>query len=521
MAQTPVHFSAKVVGARRSVGDYSAIVMKQDTDVWAEDRYGKTIVQGEAGIDDANVIQQAIDFVASNGGGNIVIKAGEYILTSPITTQNKTAIVGENRRTKLIIAHDTDCGIKCENVSNIEIAFLHFTLKDVNTAPPWFIDCRAMTDSYIHHNSFDGLGTTVATGIGISHGSKRNIIDHNLVTNCREGIYFWAGTTDNPNENNTVSNNICRYSYHNGIYADNYTYGLIIVGNQCDDNGRSQQGSDDYGIEVMTYCKDVLISNNICRNNYACGIAIKNRTSNFLVENNIFDGNGAYGIYLEVVSEFVVKGNVVNNTERASGIYMTYSKHGVIEGNTVLNSYESGIFVKKSSVIQIIGNILVENNIRNDPYYGEICLEGSDTTYVSNVHIVSNYIQARTYAGNRGITTNPYVKDIVVLNNEIHSDNPLVALPPDTIIKGNKGCLVRPEITITVSAASTQIINRIGTFIARLGANTKLEYTPDGGTTWYELIPTGGTGIIESDGASLRLNNTGTADEDSYLLPIG
>lgn len=75
------------------------------------------------------------------------------------------------------------------------------------------------------------------------------------------------------------------------------------------------------------------------------------------------------------------------------------------------------------------------------------------------------------------------------------------------------------EQGVDVGAGSTAVISE-GVWIVRLGPNTKVEYSPDGGTTWYELIGAGGTGIVFSDGSNVRLNNGGTGSETSYLLPI-
>jgi len=75
------------------------------------------------------------------------------------------------------------------------------------------------------------------------------------------------------------------------------------------------------------------------------------------------------------------------------------------------------------------------------------------------------------------------------------------------------------ESAVTVTAGSTSTISK-GVFLVSLGANTKVEYSPDGGTTWRLLIPAGEGGVVISDGSNVRLNNTGTSDEDSYLLPV-
>lgn len=75
------------------------------------------------------------------------------------------------------------------------------------------------------------------------------------------------------------------------------------------------------------------------------------------------------------------------------------------------------------------------------------------------------------------------------------------------------------ESTVTVDAGATSTISK-GIYLVSLGANTSVEYSPDGGTTWRTLISAGGSGIVISDGSNCRLNNAGTAAEDSYLLPV-
>ena len=75
------------------------------------------------------------------------------------------------------------------------------------------------------------------------------------------------------------------------------------------------------------------------------------------------------------------------------------------------------------------------------------------------------------------------------------------------------------ESTVTVTAGSTSTISK-GVYLCSLGANTKVEYSPDNGTTWRDLIPVGEGGVVISDGSNVRLNNTGASDEDSYLLPV-
>jgi hypothetical protein len=72
------------------------------------------------------------------------------------------------------------------------------------------------------------------------------------------------------------------------------------------------------------------------------------------------------------------------------------------------------------------------------------------------------------------------------------------------------------ETTYSIAAGGTQTLPK-GLLVISPGANTTVEYTPDGGTTWRTIAG----GLVLSDGESFRLNNGGAAAEDSYVLNIG
>jgi len=82
-------------GLRKPTPPYSAIVCKDGSTVWAEDSDGKTIASGEAGVDDASVIQSAVNSVPI---GKIFISKGVYIINQTISVQNHfVEIEGETR----------------------------------------------------------------------------------------------------------------------------------------------------------------------------------------------------------------------------------------------------------------------------------------------------------------------------------------------------------------------------------------------------------------------------------------
>jgi len=79
---------------KKRVEPYSAIVCKDGSTVWAEDASGKTIASGESGVDDASVIQSAIDVVLTNGGGEVKLSNDKFYITDTILIKERIRLVG-------------------------------------------------------------------------------------------------------------------------------------------------------------------------------------------------------------------------------------------------------------------------------------------------------------------------------------------------------------------------------------------------------------------------------------------
>lgn len=115
------------------------------------------------------------------------------------------------------------------------------------------------------------------------------------------------------------------------------------------------------------------------------------------------------------------------------------------------------------------------------------------------------------------------VSDVVIVDIESHSSRHAYggsdAIGADSLRYSQIQVAFGTEQTVNVGAGSTSVISE-GVYIARCGANTKVEYSPDGGTTWYTLISAGGAGVVFSDGTNVRFNNAGASAENSYILPL-
>ena len=79
---------------KKKVAPYSAIVCKDGSTVWAEDASGKTIASGESGVDDAGVIQSAIDFAPEY---STIYLSGNFQINNKITiSKNGLHFIGNN-----------------------------------------------------------------------------------------------------------------------------------------------------------------------------------------------------------------------------------------------------------------------------------------------------------------------------------------------------------------------------------------------------------------------------------------
>jgi len=137
--------------------------------------------------------------------------------------------------------------------------------------------------------------------------------------------------------------------------------------------------------------------------------------------------------------------------------------------------------------------------------------DNSDVIQRKTTLNASNHIEIQDGAG------------ATVMDIEVHASRHAYggddAIPDESLRFAQLDKVFGSESTVTVTAGGTYTVPK-GVYLVSLGANTKVEYSPDGGTTWRTLIPAGQGGVVISDGSNVRLNNTGGADEDSYLLPV-
>ena len=219
-------------------GSYSAIVYIDGSTVYAEDAEGKTIAQGEAGVDDASVIQSALD-----GGGRIFLD-GEFTINKALKiSQRYLNLIGRYGTTIEQTADDDAILIEPADTNLIDVLIEKIIIKGSGKT------CGYTKQNGIHLKttgyiiSYSKIRDVDIVSVG-NHGIFAEKVDSPIFCNELERVraeycggygVFWGETTSS----NLIS-----------ILANNNSYGVHISGGHCNLIKVNADINDNNGIEV-------------------------------------------------------------------------------------------------------------------------------------------------------------------------------------------------------------------------------------------------------------------------------
>jgi len=392
-------------------GDYSAIVMTQETDVWAENEYGETIADGEAGVDDAEAIQNALNSLTPNRSWKekVVLK-GDFVINSSILIPSYTILDCREAQLKLPSGADypilknknygdfdeeieivggvfdgnnnvvdrglidfkggSDVGKHVTNIKVIGGYFKNVKKDGDNGRGVWLMPATKCTVAYCR---FENCG--VAVDITGTHGYGNKII-YNTIKDTQAGAIV-VGLS----HGTKVIGNYISYAGKHGISVDS-GHEVIITNNDI-------RNPTEHGIALFTSINDApeegLIADNQIRNAGKSGIWI-GPSPYCNIENNRVYNSGEYGINVQGNSR---GSQIIGNKVMSSGydgIRLHDAHNSVIEGNICLNNGQagsgySGIHLEDyANGCVIVGNRCYDDQDTKTQDYG-ISVEGS-CTYV-------------------------------------------------------------------------------------------------------------------------------------------
>ena len=432
---------------RRSLGGFSAIVCKDGSTVWAEDASGKTIASGEAGVDDASVIQSAVDELTY--GGIIFIKRGLYIITKTIEIENShITFIGENRRaddewgTKLKLANNANCDMIHVKAVKFYCERMEF---DGNKSNQTASDLRiiydtsgAASDLTLHNVYCWDVAGTFLESEG-SHGWIDGcVLEHADLIAYIKNARLWRFTGNLF----YVSGAGLKIEGSAGEHANHF-----IVGN-------SFYYCSSYGIKIVDS-----FGNNIVGNIFRItGNAIELENANYnLISSNLIHGSN-YGIWQYNSNE----NNIVGNTFKAinyNAIYIENSEKNTINNNFIIDNKKTGIYLNGASYNMIHSNHLINIGSETDNRFWGIALYHTTDTYSTHNIVENNIIQS--FISNRlkyGIGERDSSDDYnVIKNNKISgvAELPIKKEGANTIVRENRGWATENSGTATFSGDGT------------------------------------------------------------------
>jgi len=355
------------------VAPYSALVAKDGSTVWAEDASGKTIASGEAGVDDASVIQSAIDYLPSYGG-KVFIRAGIYYIYKSIDLSGKDSITleGENRadvhhdagtmlwnkgtEKALIYKHEEEYGSHHVLIKQLRLcggnqpqhlidifACMRVQIESCSLShvPDPYASINANTNElvWIINNDFQSGALTHI----YLYGCRTPIILFNSLSAAKHNIFIRHPDS----HTGIIAYNLISDAEYDGIYMYNQCSGFEIIGNKIFNNGSN-------GIKIVQGVRNVnIIGNSIAGSGrlytgakQGHGITIWDEgvgSSIIKIYGNSITGNKRTGIGVYDNSDYIyIIGNTIKDNS-SFNIESIVGEHSVVKYNVGYTTEKSGV----------------------------------------------------------------------------------------------------------------------------------------------------------------------------------
>ena len=419
---------ARGLGEEKPVPPYSAIIYKEDDEVRAEDWKSRKIASGEAGVNDASVIQSAIDSVANAGGGKVFIRAGTYIIPevpdggNAIEIKPNVEVIGEDRNTLLKLSENISVSshsyaiILTDNSALIDLsvdgnraALEGLLLDGVSMRGNYCKIVRVYIKDCPRYNvrAFNVSSILIANCIA-EHACLSNFmldsISHSIIAHCIAYLAGRNGISCDTLRGCDVIGNTCYENSFSGIRCGDGIMNTAIVGNSCLKNAAA-------GIRTHQEAIGLVIANNICREN-DFGINLENGKYN-IVSNNLCQRNGrgirlAYSSHNFIIGNYCLE-NYLENDPSGENILLAKDNHYNIIKNNVCRigegerSSQYGIRITGWSP-QNTNNIIIDNDVANGGASANILDEGDNTLIKRNLGYTTENSGTATFSGD-GTTT--------------------------------------------------------------------------------------------------------------------
>lgn len=323
--------------------------------------------KGDGVTNDSVILQSLIDQLYTDGGGELYLPKGTYVLNTELKWKPNVSIVGDGVGATILkpVYSGTTGGLNLSAIGfnadefghSKETAFTNCLFKDfeidgsgvVSTDSMYSVSIKGIYMQYLINCRFENLyiHDTIATGLGVDYLEK-TVIDGVMVKNCGRGYGVYGGGSLGgagigigsgylESENSIVTNCIADGCGSNGIF---YEHQKLF-------NANGQEYD----------AKGIIITNCICKNNRYNGIGLRGGDTVIISDCIIYDNKT--GIHLNTLSASNVR--IVNCDSRDNtdaDLLCTID----IDGLTVLDSLFGTVAFTNVYEENVLQNVTISNN---------------------------------------------------------------------------------------------------------------------------------------------------------------
>jgi len=359
---------------KKKVAPYSALVAKDGSTVWAEDSSGKTIASGEAGVDDASVIQSAVNAISE---GKILIRKGTYKITQKISCPAGIFFESEGAELDLSSLNDvafqfgSDDDAQVVKFTGLRGFFVTASSANTNTLlarASQIIGLMFEKIRYENLNNFlEARGACYSLVVRDCGGFYLHGVFVKLVTLDKDGVVY------KPNNAEII------HSGFSNSWSDTGGSGVEIYSSQVETSSGGSVGAvkirncwfEGCDIGIYSEGKCTMIANNHitpASSGKAIYLNAKKIDSSYIVESGeagIIIGNyitpsldNSYGVYLEgPTSAHLIVGNYFHYI-KGTAIYCANGNGIRVVGNRFGIGYDTGVGLSGTLYhSQVVGNV--------------------------------------------------------------------------------------------------------------------------------------------------------------------
>jgi len=333
---------------------------------------------------DEAAIQKLIDALGPEGG-TVELEAKTYTVRDTIVLRDNVTLAGAGMDKTIIKMADGACAEKVEDPWQLKDVVKNENHNEQISVGNFGMVVRDLTiDGNADNNPYVGCGVALANNWDYA-------IENVHTMNCRgyAGIITWPDHRAANRE------------------RKNYIVGCIAEKNQAALDRDSTYG---HGMYITAWDNDnVLIKDNICRDNYGSGIHLEDRIKHiFVIDNECYD-NGQHGIWIAFTSYSTIRGNRLYRNTR--GIQSVSGYYNLIIDNEIFDNRLEGIYIGPWGCVQydtpeyekpthnvVIGNVIRNNNNSYMDAGAGIYCEMRGNVFAFN-HVYDDRVDARQFIG--------------------------------------------------------------------------------------------------------------------------